>query len=1184
MQLYTFRVAVGLCYFFSYFSLSAQITIDYPTELTVECGMDLTPSEDNPSVGYPDVSTTCTEGLSDISFSDNIDQLTECGGTGDLLRFWSVSDNCGGFMTLLQRITIEDTTPPEINCVADIIVDCEDSLNPAENDNLAFPTIVDCSEGADLEISYTDRNEGDGFCDNLPEIVVRTWTVTDACGNQSTCEQKIRVGRDPLLILCEVNNFDHECNGLDGSRFAAESWDLSNTNQLRNCTQADCGPVEIISDFDYGRISGSCGITGSFEVNYLIKDNCGNTKFRTVQFNLRDTTPPESFCNPVDFGVSCEGDASAASRVESWHTENIALLETCLFDNCGEVSVTSDFIPSTFDINGLTFDCNDDVGFGVDYFLTDDCGNRTVKTAFLKIVDNVPPNFTNVPQDTSIGANDELAVSTPTISDNCSGPITPEFSQDRIDNNNDDGYRLIRTWTATDDCGNVNTATQQIMVLDPLLSLACSSAEISVNGDKITISKLLAPNEIVKVFAADNRIVYNCFRNCGEVQTTRALSPDTYTVDIEFYTDRWQLICSTVETVTVGEGTGNDGNGGNNSPCDAANCEQEPPVLSNIPADATVNSDQVPTVTNPTASDNCDNDVAITFEEQRTDGTSNNDYILTRMWTATDDCGNTATAEQVIRVESNDVPNDDPCTAADCEQVPPILGNVPADATVNFNAVPAPAQPVGTDNCDTNVEVTLEETISESVDAQNYTLIRTWTAVDDCGNTASASQIISVVGDSSSEDDGDDSGDNGGNGGGNTDDDSGNGNDACGGLTVTVGSGSIGITGINAPNKIVKLFDQSYNILQECGDDCGQPAILNRPANGTYFVDIQLYSENWTFLCETRETVEVNDANGQDNGGGNDGNSGNDGGNDNSDGNNDNNGGNNDSGNGNPCESVKIIANGTSIELSNFTTPNKIVNIFDATYNLVYNCFTDCSTTVSAPVGNTGDYIVDIQLYDESWGLTCQQRSTITVDGSTTSDDNGGGDNIDNATCDAAQIAASNGQISVGNLTSPNSIVKVFSENYDLVYECVGNCGSEAVASGLSTGNYQVNIDGFDENWRPLCERIEAVTLEDNLQSSKAINRNGLVSTTSKNDSPTITVFPNPTTGDLNLQLTNVSEEIVTIRLYNQLGATVLERAITSSLSSTTPLDLAFLENGLYFLTISNEQEIWQMEKILLER
>ena len=54
---------------------------------------------------------------------------------------------------------------------------------------------------------------------------------------------------------------------------------------------------------------------------------------------------------------------------------------------------------------------------------------------------------------------------------------------------------------------------------------------------------------------------------------------------------------------------------------------------------------------------------------------------LTRVWTATDNCGNVATATQVITVQ---------------DTTDPVLVGVPADATVECDAVPAAA------GCDSN--------------------------------------------------------------------------------------------------------------------------------------------------------------------------------------------------------------------------------------------------------------------------------------------------------------------------------------------------------------------------------------------------------------------------------------------------------------------------------------------------
>ena len=55
-----------------------------------------------------------------------------------------------------------------------------------------------------------------------------------------------------------------------------------------------------------------------------------------------------------------------------------------------------------------------------------------------------------------------------------------------------------------------------------------------------------------------------------------------------------------------------------------------------------------------TATDNCDLDVAIGYTETRTDGSCPDNYTLTRVWTATDNCGNVATATQVITVSGYD--------------------------------------------------------------------------------------------------------------------------------------------------------------------------------------------------------------------------------------------------------------------------------------------------------------------------------------------------------------------------------------------------------------------------------------------------------------------------------------------------------------------------------------------------
>jgi hypothetical protein len=98
-------------------------------------------------------------------------------------------------------------------------------------------------------------------------------------------------------------------------------------------------------------------------------------------------------------------------------------------------------------------------------------------------------------------------------------------------------------------------------------------------------------------------------------------------------------------------------------------------------------------------------------------------------WTATDDCGNSTARTQTIT--TNDTTD-------------PVLTGVPADLTLECGTnPPAPATPGATDNCDPNVAITYDQT--SEIDGCTETITRTWTATDDCGNSAVATQVITIT-------------------------------------------------------------------------------------------------------------------------------------------------------------------------------------------------------------------------------------------------------------------------------------------------------------------------------------------------------------------------------------------------------------------------------------------------------
>ena len=144
---------------------------------------------------------------------------------------------------------------------------------------------------------------------------------------------------------------------------------------------------------------------------------------------------------------------------------------------------------------------------------------------------------------------------------------------------------------------------------------------------------------------------------------------------------------------------------------------------------------QVPVPDNFTAHDECYDEYApVVFKEVKTNGSCANRYTLTRTWTASDACGNTAVYSQIVNVK---------------DTVPPVFNYTPGHMTSVTCASEIPAAPHVTaeDNCyDLSAipTVTFKEVISDQQCANKFTLTRTWTATDVCGNTATISQIFVV--------------------------------------------------------------------------------------------------------------------------------------------------------------------------------------------------------------------------------------------------------------------------------------------------------------------------------------------------------------------------------------------------------------------------------------------------------
>ena len=162
--------------------------------------------------------------------------------------------------------------------------------------------------------------------------------------------------------------------------------------------------------------------------------------------------------------------------------------------------------------------------------------------------------------------------------------------------------------------------------------------------------------------------------------------------------------------------------------------DTEAPLIS-CPSDMTIECDQSKDPANTgvaTATDTCDETPGATYSDVESPGACPQEFIISRTWTAIDDCGNESECLQTINV---------------VDTTPPVLAS-PVDITIECDESTDPSNTgtaTATDNCDPIPVVTYTEVETPGDCAAEKTVLRTWTAIDSCGNESNHEQTIHVV-------------------------------------------------------------------------------------------------------------------------------------------------------------------------------------------------------------------------------------------------------------------------------------------------------------------------------------------------------------------------------------------------------------------------------------------------------
>ncbi|WP_313806089.1 gliding motility-associated C-terminal domain-containing protein, partial [Flavobacterium sp.] len=434
---------------------------------------------------------------------------------------------------------------------------------------------------------------------------------------------------------------------------------------------------------------GECANNFVVTRTWTFVDACGNTSSVSQTINVIDDLAPIAPQAPADVTVACQSEVPAMVSL----TAN---------DNCqGEITVQGvDSIAQG--------ECANNFIVTRTWTFVDACGNTSSVSQTINVIDDLAPIAPQAPADVTVACQSEVpAMVSLTANDNCQGEITVQgvdsIAQGECANN----FVVTRTWTFVDACGNTSSVSQTINVIDdlaPIAPQAPADVTVACQSEVPAMVSLTANDNCqgeITVQGVDSITQGECANNFVVIRTWT-------------FVDACGNTSSVSQTINV--------------------IDDLAPIAPQAPADVTVAcQSEVPAMISLTANDNCQGEITVQGVDSIAQGECANNFVVTRTWTFVDACGNTSSVSQTINV---------------VDDLAPIAPQAPADVTVACQSeVPAMVSLTANDNCQGEITVEGVDSIeggSEGNCANSFIVTRTWTFTDACGNTSTATQVITV--------------------------------------------------------------------------------------------------------------------------------------------------------------------------------------------------------------------------------------------------------------------------------------------------------------------------------------------------------------------------------------------------------------------------------------------------------
>ena len=678
---------------------------------------------------------SATDNCSEITWTHSDATLSDlCAATGSVTVTFTATDDCGNFSTTDATFTIQDTTAPAFSGDYEVNISCEQYSCDA--DALEALGIFSISEDCGDYTLSANCTAFSGGCVTPIGAYQVDYTATDECGNSSNFTQIVILSDEvkPVpAITCP------EDATLSADETCSADTTPANTGTATGSATDNCDSApEVVVTYEDGDITEGCAGSYSFTRTWTATatDHCNNSESISCDqlITVNDDTAPDApvIAGPANAEVFLDADCmtDASTDVTGEATATAA-------DNCD----SDPSIDISFADGAPTYSCTgDDTAEGSYSFIrtwtataTDECGNEGASSTYdqtITVTDAIDPSFDGSDNEYSIACDqyDANTLYGVMADDNCDSDVTITI----LSNNQVSGScagSFLRTYEATDDCGNSSQFQQTINLLDevaPVVTISCPGA-----ADLTADAACLADTTV----AALGNATYTAEDNCDNALTITLSYSDevtqgcagSYTV-IRTFTVTAEDHCDNVSSASCTQAI--------------SVSDETAPSIDLAAANQTVECDGMGNIADyllwlnsqggAMASDNC-SDVSWSHETLETGdacgGTTG--YSIVE-FTATDDCGNESSTTATFTIEDTTPPS----VSGDLET------SVPCD---EYDAETAYGNFAASDACSGSVTVTIQD--MEVSGPCAGTIMRTYTATDACGLSSTFDQIINLTDD-----------------------------------------------------------------------------------------------------------------------------------------------------------------------------------------------------------------------------------------------------------------------------------------------------------------------------------------------------------------------------------------------------------------------------------------------------